>query len=216
MLRRAPVKKLSTQTTIAPLASSRSQRCEPRKPAPPVTSTRFSRCISSGPVFPSLMLRVGRRKSFRSVCACSAASTRRPSRHRSTSARVRPNDGSKVEPKNTMPVAPLRSQRRSRSSTCRQIKSESAPLAGMFRIEQLSRRFNVCGSGHRCLERRIDRRHRKRRGVNEEDAVWACLLRFIAKRVEGSELASLQNDRASAKATIFRDPGADCCGIHLI
>jgi hypothetical protein len=35
-LRRAPVKKLSTQRTIEPLASRRSQRCEPRKPAPPV------------------------------------------------------------------------------------------------------------------------------------------------------------------------------------
>src|SRR5690348_12174350 len=43
MLRRVPVKKLSAQITVAPAASSRSHRCEPRKPAPPVTSTRVSR-----------------------------------------------------------------------------------------------------------------------------------------------------------------------------
>src|SRR5690242_21728413 len=41
MFRRAPVKKLSTQMTSQPSASSRSHRCEPRKPAPPVTSTRL-------------------------------------------------------------------------------------------------------------------------------------------------------------------------------
>src|SRR5271170_3936013 len=32
-----PVKKLSTQRTSCPCARRRSQRCEPRKPAPPVT-----------------------------------------------------------------------------------------------------------------------------------------------------------------------------------
>ena len=40
MLPRAPVKKLSTQTTSWPAASRRSHRWEPRNPAPPVTSTR--------------------------------------------------------------------------------------------------------------------------------------------------------------------------------
>ena len=35
-----PVKKLSTQSTSCPPASRRSHRWEPRKPAPPVTSTR--------------------------------------------------------------------------------------------------------------------------------------------------------------------------------
>src|SRR5688572_11376974 len=36
-----PVKKLSTQMTSCPSASNRSQRCEPRKPAPPVTRISF-------------------------------------------------------------------------------------------------------------------------------------------------------------------------------
>src|SRR5689334_13273486 len=45
MLRCAPVKKLSAQRMTAPSASKRSQRCEPRNPAPPVIRTRFSRCI---------------------------------------------------------------------------------------------------------------------------------------------------------------------------
>src|SRR6516165_144018 len=45
MLRLVPVKKLSTQTTSPPRSSRRSHRCEPRNPAPPVTSMRFSRCI---------------------------------------------------------------------------------------------------------------------------------------------------------------------------
>src|SRR5262245_44616859 len=45
MLRRAPVKKLSTHRTMAPSASSRSHKCEPRKPAPPVTKTRVSMCM---------------------------------------------------------------------------------------------------------------------------------------------------------------------------
>src|SRR5215469_2134299 len=40
-LRLLPVKKLSTQSTSSPSASRRSQRCEPRKPAPPVTRIRF-------------------------------------------------------------------------------------------------------------------------------------------------------------------------------
>src|SRR5665213_4518824 len=45
MLPRVPLKKLSTQMTLAPWARSRSHRCEPRKPEPPVTRMRFSRCI---------------------------------------------------------------------------------------------------------------------------------------------------------------------------
>ena len=36
-----PVKKLSTQRTSWPSFNRHSQRCEPRKPAPPVTRTRF-------------------------------------------------------------------------------------------------------------------------------------------------------------------------------
>src|SRR5262249_57785655 len=41
MFERREVKKLSTQRTSSPRARSRSQRCEPINPAPPVTSTRF-------------------------------------------------------------------------------------------------------------------------------------------------------------------------------
>src|SRR5947199_6418792 len=37
-----PVKKLSTHSTSSPSDSRRSQRCEPRKPAPPVTRTLFN------------------------------------------------------------------------------------------------------------------------------------------------------------------------------
>src|SRR4051812_6968666 len=37
----APVKKLSAQITSQPSASKRSTKCEPRNPAPPVTSTLF-------------------------------------------------------------------------------------------------------------------------------------------------------------------------------
>ena len=35
-----PVRKLSTQVTRCPSANSRSHRCDPRKPAPPVTTVR--------------------------------------------------------------------------------------------------------------------------------------------------------------------------------
>src|SRR5947199_6757121 len=42
----APVKKLSTQMTSWPLARRRSQRCDPRKPAPPVTKERGLRNIA--------------------------------------------------------------------------------------------------------------------------------------------------------------------------
>src|ERR1700692_3674782 len=41
MFRRMPVKKLSTQSTSHSWLSIRAHRCEPRKPAPPVTKTRF-------------------------------------------------------------------------------------------------------------------------------------------------------------------------------
>jgi hypothetical protein len=34
---------------LAPFSSKRSQRCEPRNPAPPVTITRVSRCIVNSP-----------------------------------------------------------------------------------------------------------------------------------------------------------------------
>src|SRR5712691_2037172 len=44
ILRRVPVKKLSTHSTSTPSASRRSQRCEPRNPEPPVTSTRSAIC----------------------------------------------------------------------------------------------------------------------------------------------------------------------------
>src|SRR5947209_15844937 len=40
MFAAVPVTRLSTHTTCQPSASSRSQRCEPRKPAPPVTTAR--------------------------------------------------------------------------------------------------------------------------------------------------------------------------------
>src|SRR5205807_4390879 len=36
----APVTKLSTQTSFQPSANKRSHRCDPRKPAPPVTTAR--------------------------------------------------------------------------------------------------------------------------------------------------------------------------------
>src|SRR5687768_16250789 len=41
MLCREPVKKLSRQTTSQPSFSRRSHKCDPTKPAPPVTSTRL-------------------------------------------------------------------------------------------------------------------------------------------------------------------------------
>ena len=45
MLRGVPVKKLSTHSTWHPAASKRSHKWDPRKPAPPVTSARRSKCI---------------------------------------------------------------------------------------------------------------------------------------------------------------------------
>src|SRR5579859_4610008 len=47
MLRRLPVSRLSTQTTWWPSASSASQRCEPMKPAPPVTKIRILPFLST-------------------------------------------------------------------------------------------------------------------------------------------------------------------------
>src|SRR6187549_1994047 len=41
MLRRSPVIRLSIAITLNPSLMKRSQRCEPRKPAPPVISTVF-------------------------------------------------------------------------------------------------------------------------------------------------------------------------------
>lgn len=43
-----PVKKLSRQMTLAPRASSASQRCDPTNPAPPVTSTRGRELMRGG------------------------------------------------------------------------------------------------------------------------------------------------------------------------
>src|SRR5687768_6891398 len=40
-LSRLPVTRLSTATTVSPRSSSFRLRCEPRKPAPPVTTTRL-------------------------------------------------------------------------------------------------------------------------------------------------------------------------------
>jgi hypothetical protein len=40
---------LSTQMTLAPCLSKRSHKWEPRNPAPPVTSTRVSRCNAESP-----------------------------------------------------------------------------------------------------------------------------------------------------------------------
>src|SRR5205809_7930141 len=42
MFAAVPVTRLSTHTTRQPSASRRSQRCVPRKPAPPVTTARNS------------------------------------------------------------------------------------------------------------------------------------------------------------------------------
>ena len=44
------VKKLSRQITSWPCSTSRSQRCEPRNPAPPVTRIRFKECHRLGPL----------------------------------------------------------------------------------------------------------------------------------------------------------------------
>src|SRR5207302_10343469 len=41
MLSLVPLKKLSAHSTSLPSATSRSQRCEPRNPAPPVTRIRL-------------------------------------------------------------------------------------------------------------------------------------------------------------------------------
>src|SRR5690349_5882824 len=41
MLRRLPVSRLSTHTTLFPSASSASHKCDPTNPAPPVTNTRI-------------------------------------------------------------------------------------------------------------------------------------------------------------------------------
>src|SRR3546814_3859686 len=44
MLSTEPVTRLSMATTSSPRSSSAWQRCEPRKPAPPVTTTRAISC----------------------------------------------------------------------------------------------------------------------------------------------------------------------------
>lgn len=54
-------------------------------------------------------------------------------------------------------------------------------MGGNVRIERLVEEIQRLRLRPQRLQRRLDRQHRKRRGVNEEDAVWACLLRFICK-----------------------------------
>ena len=68
----APVKKLSTQSTSTASLSSRSQRCEPRKPAPPVTSTRRM-------IVPPFAGNVRRLRQRPSATALSASSAPKPS-----------------------------------------------------------------------------------------------------------------------------------------
>src|SRR5262249_48739509 len=46
---RRPVKKLSRQMTSLPSVARRSHKCEPRKPAPPVTRIRFAILASPSP-----------------------------------------------------------------------------------------------------------------------------------------------------------------------
>src|SRR5689334_15884127 len=46
----SPVTKLSRQRTSQPSCNSRSQRCEPRNPAPPVTTARGRRAIADLPL----------------------------------------------------------------------------------------------------------------------------------------------------------------------
>jgi hypothetical protein len=58
-----PVKKLSKQTRSAPRAVRRSHRCEPRKPAPPVTRMRFS----TDPDRPTEVAREGGRRMLAQV-----------------------------------------------------------------------------------------------------------------------------------------------------
>src|SRR5215475_11726207 len=58
MLAREPLTRLSTQMTRRPRSSRYSQRCEPRKPAPPVTSAVGTRrCYLSGPL-PQVLVRL--------------------------------------------------------------------------------------------------------------------------------------------------------------
>src|SRR5262249_52028683 len=51
---RVAVKKLSTQSTSSPRANSRSHKCDPMKPAPPVTRMRRSLCILGDLLFSRL------------------------------------------------------------------------------------------------------------------------------------------------------------------
>ena len=60
MLSIRPVHRLSTQTTVSPRMISRSQRWEPTKPAPPVTTTRMpqtSALVGKTPLAPWLRRR---------------------------------------------------------------------------------------------------------------------------------------------------------------
>src|SRR5574342_611548 len=53
MLSREPVSRLSMQTTSQPFPKRKSQRCEPRNPAPPVTRTRTRARSARQDGFPS-------------------------------------------------------------------------------------------------------------------------------------------------------------------
>src|SRR5207244_7792327 len=50
---------LSTHKTSSPWATSRSHRCEPRNPAPPVTRTRLATTLMAGPSPPHPASRQG-------------------------------------------------------------------------------------------------------------------------------------------------------------
>src|SRR5208282_5607573 len=66
MLSFTPVKKLSAQITSWPSRTRRSQRCEPRNPAPPVTSTLFLAVFIMLPgSCVSVAARLSRRHGFR-------------------------------------------------------------------------------------------------------------------------------------------------------
>jgi hypothetical protein len=76
MLRLVPVKKLSRQMTSWPAAIKRSQRCEPRNPAPPVTNTVLE-LYTVPPISRSEYERLSRR----SDCARAIGTKLRMARH---------------------------------------------------------------------------------------------------------------------------------------
>src|SRR5512139_3178194 len=82
MFARLPVKKLSRQTTSLPSETNRSQRCEPRKPAPPVTRMR-----SGAMAYANLPDRPGEEEGLRLSQGNGAPKLRRHSRPRPGDAR---------------------------------------------------------------------------------------------------------------------------------